>query len=171
MPKLSDMPGTYPHLTNSSIFVPFTCYLRIDPIRGKRQETYQHALILAALAETDLTNLCTSSGGSAGLDFDYSKPLSYIPQFGNIPARLSFTGNVCRRSTYTKTPEGVQTIDNDNTVKTGMGAGNNATNVSDPIVTQLAHDFKYSIEAATGLSVVRLEISGQVFGMGGTTLP
>lgn len=182
MPQLlSDAPGTQPRGVNRVYHVPFTCFLAYTPIDGgKRMEQVYYANQLSDYVEGQLTTLCSSTAEE--VTFDYTKPIANIPQFGNhLPtsdvlassntstqARLSFSGHICARTSFTKTPIGTRTVICSGEYKTGPGAANASNSVPDAELVALATSFKSMIESATGLTVYRLEIAGFIFGSGGS---
>lgn len=149
-------------------YVPFTCFLRITPTGTKHFEIVRAAEKQAALVQTQLESFC---GDSEGNVFDFTKPIAYTPQFGQKTARLSFSGNLCRRLTFTKTPVGQRYVDSDNGIVYGPGAANAANSIPDPELDEIVKDFKTQIEALTGLSVIRIVAAGFIYGQGGVHLP
>jgi hypothetical protein len=170
MPVLSDAPGTIPRGASRDVYVPFSCYLRIVPIRGKRFETVFDAQKMAATVEHNLDVLCAHSG-SEDLVFDYTKPIAYTPQFGDKTAQLSFHGNCCRRDSFTKLPVGERLVINDGQFKTGAGASNASNRIPNPELDVLASDFIALVQQITGLEVIKLDLNGYIYGAGGTHIP
>lgn len=167
--KLSDIPGSNILNGTGPVFVPFSCWVRIEPIRGKRQEVIRDMQKKAEFVEDALDTLC---GASDEVAFDYTKPISFIPQFGQKTARLSFVGNACQRDSFTKIPIGERTVVNANEFQTGPGAANASNRVPDPEVDALCKDLKSAIEAVISpLKVIRLEVAGFIYGEGGATFP
>lgn len=171
--KLSDIPGSNILNGLGPVFVPFSCWVKIDPIHGKRQEVIRDMQKKAEFVEDALDTLCGASDGTGDdLAFDYTKPISFIPQFGQKTARLSFVGNACRRDSFTKTPVGERTVVNANEFETGPGASNASNRIPDAEVDALCKSLKASIEAAISpLIVIRLEIAGYIYGVSGSTFP
>ena len=148
--------------------VPFTAFLRIVPIRGKRFETVRDMEKLALTVEGQIENICASTELIA---FDYAKPIAFTPQFGDKTARLTIHGHACIRATFTPTPVGLQTVDNSDGILTGYGSGNASNRIPDTDVMFIATELKNAFEAATSLPVYRLEVAGFIFGVGGLTFP
>jgi hypothetical protein len=171
--RLSTAPGAPPHLITKYAHVPFTCFLRITPLRpAKREETIREVEKNIAFVESVLDNLCGAGSGSDGtLSFDYTKPVAYTPQFGDKTARLSFNGHICRRDAFAKTPVGERIVVNAGQFWVGPGASNASNRQPDVQLDSVVADFKAIIEAATGLVVIRLEVARYIYGAGGTTFP
>lgn len=166
--KLSDYPGAHT-LTGSNRYfhVPFSCFLRIVPIRGKRFETVHDEEKAADWAEQQLEAICSSEG----LVFDFTKPVAFTPQFGDKTARLSFHGHACRKTSFTKTPIGERRVINTGEYKTGPGAANASNRIPDPELDTLCKELKAQIETATGYEVIRLELARFIYGVGGEHFP
>ena len=157
--------------TSKDKHVPFSAYLRVVPIRGKRFEIIRDMETIANQVEMLLDGIC---GSSEGVSFDYTKPVAFTPQFGNKQARLSFHGHICKianPSTFTKTPVGLRTVISGGEYKIGASASNASNRQPDPQLDQLASDFKALIEATTGLTMFKLDIANVIYGLGGFHFP
>lgn len=149
-------------------FIPFTAFLRITPIRGKRFEIVRDMEKIANNVEAVLDDAC---GGSESVPFDFAKPVAFTPQFGDKTARLTLHGHTCPRYEFTKTPVGLQTVDSDEGIKIGYGTGNASNRIPDTQLDSLAREFKSLIESATGLVMYRLELAGFIYGDKGVAFP
>lgn len=157
--------------TNKDKHIPFSAYLRIISIRGKRFEIIRDIETIANQVELLLDGIC---GSSDGVSFDYTKPVAFTPQFGNKQARLSFHGHICKITnpdTFIKTPVGTRTIVNCGEFKTGASSANGSNRQPDPQLDLLASDFKILIEATTGLTMFKLDIARVIYGLGGFHFP
>lgn len=155
------------------VYVPFTAFVKITPIRGKRFETIRDCERIAQEVEDDIATLC---GSTELIAFDYAKPIAYTPAFGDKTARLTITGNACALAAFTSTPVGKQNVDSDNKEQTGVGAGNASNRVPDAQTDALCKSLKVAIESAiSGVvgagSIYRLEIAGYIYGVSGTSFP
>jgi hypothetical protein len=151
--------------------VPFTAFLRIVPIRGKRFETVRDMEKIAYRVEENLEHLCSSGSFTAPVSFDFAKPVAFTPQFGDKTARLTIHGHACKIPNFTKTPDGLHNKDTSDGILTGPGGGNAVNRVPDPDVSALTKELKMQIESATGLPVYRMEVAGFIFGITGETFP
>ena len=168
MPKLSNMPGTAPynqHLTE--VHVPFTAFLKADPIGGKRFETIRSLERQSARIEEQLVDLC----GTAGSTFDFSRPVAFTFQFGDKTARFTVNGHACVRSEFTNRPLEEVAVDHDNKSQIGIGESNGARAVASPELNAIAKEVKDQLEIATGLQVIRLKIAGYIYGYKGVHFP
>lgn len=147
-------------------YVPFTCFLRITPSGTKHSEIVRAAEKQAAAVQSQLESFCGD-----GNVFDFTKPIAYTPQFGQKTARLSFSGNLCRRLTFTKTPVGQRYVDTDAGIVYGPGAANAANSIPDPELDEIVKDFKAQVELLTGLAVIRVVAAGFIYGQGGVHFP
>jgi hypothetical protein len=169
MSQLSDTPGVT-QAYRQYVYVPFSVQLRVDPIRGKRFEIIRDLEIQANLLETLLESICNSTTDGE-IDFDYTKPIAFTPQYGNKPARFSFHGHLCRRNSFPKDHLGSRTIISDSQYKTGDWAANQSNKTPDNELNNITHDFKTLIESTTSLTVIKLEIAGLIYGNGGIHFP
>lgn len=174
MTALSDIPGVSPPAaTASKKHVPFTCFLRVEPLPGKRWERIRDIEQLANDAEDALETIACDDG-SYGLSFDFTKPVAFTRQFANKQARLSFHGHLCAQlppDTFTKTPVGERTVVNAGEYKTGPGASRRPTRYPDSSLDTLVTEFKDLIESTTGLTVTRIELARVIYGDGGFHFP
>lgn len=168
MPSLQELLKPAANEDLSRIYVPFTAFLRITPIRGKRSESIRDMQKIAADVETEIDDLC---GVTDAVAFDFAKPVAYTPAFGDTPARLTIHGHACARTTFTKTPVGLQNVVSDGRKQTGYGAGNAINRIPDSTLNTTAKEIKDSLENATGLTVYRLEVAGYIYGISGTSFP
>ena len=144
--------------------VPFTAFMKVVPIRGKRFETIRDLEIQGNLIEGILDNLCDGTGE---IVFDYTKPVAFTPQYGDKPARFSFNGHICRRETFEKLFLGQATTD---TNQTGFAYNNSNYNTTATFNT-IVYNFKNLLESNVGLDLIRLEVAGYIFGQGGAHFP
>jgi hypothetical protein len=149
-------------------YVPFTCFLRITPSGIKHFEIVRAAEKQATIVQAQLESFC---GASEENVFDFTKPIAYTPQFGQKTARLAFSGNLCRRLAFTKTPVGQRYVDADNGIVYGPGAANAANSIPDPELDEIVKDFKIQVEALTSLRVIRIVAAGVIYGQGGVHFP
>jgi hypothetical protein len=174
MTALSDIPGVSPPAaTASKKHVAFTCFLRVEPLPGKRWERIRDIEQMANDTEALLETIACDDG-SYGLSFDFTKPVAFTRQFGNKQARLSFHGHYCALlppETFTKTPVGERTVVNAGEFKTGPGASRRPTRETDPSMDTLVKELKDLIESTTGLTVTRLEFARVIYGAGGFHFP
>jgi len=166
--QLSEAPSSVHPWIASEKYVPFTAYLSISPINGKREEVRREFEILSERIEQILENFC---GGSEGMVFDFAKPVAYTPQFGNHTARFTINGHACKRNVFTNLPVGQQQIDCDNKLQVGNGAGNAANIVPSIALDAVAHELVTTLEAALGLRVFKIKVAGYDYGFKGTTIP
>lgn len=159
----SDTPGSPSPVTQYK-HVPFTAFLKISPIAGKRFERWHDMERIATKVETELANLC---GNSEEVSFDFAKPVAFTPQFGNFPARLTVHGHICRSTSFVNEPVQEATVDNSGKIQRGYTAAKNGERNADPVLASLATSFKNQLESATGLKVYRLEVAGFIFGYKG----
>ena len=167
MPQLSDWPGTRVPRIWAEKFIPFTAFLKADPIVGVRRfESIRDFEKQSALIEQQLLTVC----GSETVTFDFSIPIAFTPQFGKQTARFTVNGNACSQPSFTAEPVNPLTVDADNQGLTGPGTANGrdtpSTNL-DNIATLL----KAQLEAATGLRVFRLKVAGFIYGFKGVSFP
>lgn len=173
MPTLSELfhlPGN----DNTAVFVPFTAFLRIEPIQGKRSEVVRDMQKKAAYVENALEDLCQGAGTGTDAEeteFDFAKPVAYTPAFGDKPARLTIHGHACRRTSFTKTPVGNIEYDNDGVEVTGVAAGNPSNRTPSTDLKNLCRALKAALESASGFTCYRLELAGYIFGLTGTHFP
>jgi len=149
-------------------YVPFTCFLRITPPGTKHFEIVRAAEKQAAIVQAQLEDFCGASDENV---FDFTRPVAYTPQFGQKTARLSFSGNLCRRLTFTKTPVGQRYVDMDDGVVYGPGAANAANSIPDTELDDIVRDFKLQVESLTNLQVIRIVAAGFIYGQGGVHFP
>lgn len=174
MSTLSDTPGA-PAIygTNRKKHVPYSCWLRVEPLPGKRFERIRDIEKQANNVETALAGI-ECEAGTEDLPFDFTKPVAFTRQFGNKPARLSFEGHLCvliAPNTIPKAIIGESTVVNAGEFKTGYGAAHRADRFPDPELDDLVKDFKDLIETTTGLTVIRLEVARVIYGLGGFHFP
>jgi hypothetical protein len=153
-------------------FVPFTAFLRIEPVQGKRMERYFDMQKAAAYVETSLDDFCNSTEDKF---LEFAKPIAFTPAFGNKPARLTIHGHACRRIGFTKYPTGEHTLDYDGTRLTGGGCGNSANRIPDPDLDTICMELKNGFENISinglNLQALRIEVAGFIYGQGGLTFP
>lgn len=170
MSVLADTPGAPAILgTNREKHVPYTVYLEVDVLKGKRFERIRDLEKQANEVEDSLETI--ECDGTAGVSFDFTKPVALTRQYGDIPPRLSFHGHICYRSSFTKTPVGERTVISAGEFKTGPGASNRSNRTPDPELDQVASEFKNLIETATGYAMQRLELARFIYGRGGVHFP
>ena len=169
MSQLSDTPGVT-QAYSQYVHAPFSIQLRVDPIRGKRFETIRDLETQANYLETLLESICNSTT-EGEIDFDFTKPIAFTPQYGNKPARFSFHGHLCRRNSFPKDYLGSRTIISDNQYKTGDWATNQSNRTPDDELNIMVSDFKNLIENTTSLTVIKLEIARYIYGSGGSHFP
>jgi hypothetical protein len=118
--------------------------------------------------ETLLESFC---GNTATHSFDFNIPVAFTPAFGNKPARLTVTGNMCVRSTFDLEPVSERIVIADNREITGAAASNTSNRVPSDDLSDAVAQMKADVESLTGLTVLRLEAAGFIFGSGGMTFP
>jgi len=150
-------------------FVPFTCFLKIDPRGIRRFEVVRQGERLARMVQDALEGFC--AGATEDGSFDFTRPVAYTPQFGQKTTRLSFSGHFCRRETFTKTPIGQRWVDTDSGLVYGPGAANTVNSIPDPELDELVKVFKFQVESLTGLTVIRIMAAGFIYGEGGVHFP
>jgi hypothetical protein len=164
---LTDMPGTKVPRIWAEKFVPFTAFLKADPISGiHRFESIRDLQRKAALIEEQLETVC----GSESVTFDFSRPIAYTPQFGKQTARFTVNGNACSRVSFTAEPINPLTVDADNKGLTGPGTANGRA-IPSTDLNNIATELRTQLEAATGLKVIRLKVAGYIYGFKGVHFP
>lgn len=160
--RLSEAPGNPPQPWLGR-HIPFTAYIRVIPIKGKRFETYRDLEKESDRVLDALQNICSSDD----LVVDIANPVAFTPKFGDKHARLTITGHACFRDTFAKEPVGEHLVINCGEYKSGTGASNNANRVPDSEVDALANELKLQIESATVTEVTRIEVARVIYGEGG----
>jgi hypothetical protein len=169
MPLLSDSPGSPPTGVLADKHVPFTAFLRANPILGKRQETYESLKRESAILETLLENVC--GGATYTISFDFAKPIAFTPQFGDKPYRFTVTGHACKRTTFDKNVVGTRWVDADNRGIQGPAAANKSNETPSSDVNDVAKELVMILETTTGLQVYKLTVAGYIFGEKGAHIP
>jgi hypothetical protein len=168
--KLSDSPLQRSlYGANESKFIPFTAFVKINPISGKRFETWRDMERIQDEVETLIETICDNSTGDTNT-FDFAKPIAFTPAFGNKPARLTIHGNACVRTTAPKEPVGERYVDN-NGSWLGPAASNNSNREPDAELDSIVTSLKNSIETNTGLTIYRMEVANFIYGVGGVHFP
>lgn len=170
MTKLSDNKFSSPFNNKGSVkYIPFTAYIKVIPINGKRFEIIRDLENTANVVEEALDAIET---------IDLAKPVKFTPQFGNNSARLTINGNFTTTvgSTYSDNDnsakqhiESTQII-HDNGIVSGYGAAHAANRVPDPTIVSLLREF-LNVLADIGLTPYKIEVAGIIFGEGGITIP
>jgi hypothetical protein len=170
MSVLADTPGAPAVLgTNREKHVPYTVYLNVNVQKGKRFERIRDLKRKANEIEDDLETI--ECDGTTNISFDFTKPVAFTRQYGDIPPRFSFHGHICHRSSFVKAPVGERVVINSGEYKTGPGASNRSNRVPDTELDQIASAFKDLIETTTGCTMQRLELARYIYGRGGVHFP
>jgi len=167
--QLSDAPGSRTPWVAAEVHVPFTAFLKADLVSGNRQAIRRYFEKQSAIIEQVLNSFCNSS--EEEVTFDFSIPVGYTPRFGNQTARFTINGHACKRKTFTKLPVGEQTIDCDNRLQTGNGAGNAANMIPSTELDDLAGELVHALESVTGREIIRIKLAGYIYGFKGTHIP
>lgn len=172
MTALADNTRTTLLSLSANKHVPYSCWLRVDPIPGKRFERIRDLEYVANSVESILDAIVCEAG-TEDLSFDVTKPIAFTRQFGNKPARLSFSGHLCALippDIFTKLPVGEQTVVNAGEIKTGPSINRSGRTTTSQLNT-LVLNFKNLIETNTNLTVIRLEVARVIYGLGGFHFP
>lgn len=169
----ADTPGAQPLLGAArEKHISYSAHLRVTPIRGKRFEVIRNLEQIANDVQLDLSNI---DCGTIGFSFDFTEPVAFTHQFANKPARINFYGHICKLvgpdETFTKTPVGTRTIVHSGQFKTGPGASTRPRRQPNTQLDTLVAEFKDTIEAATALTMFRLELARVIYGDGGFHFP
>lgn len=163
--RLSDTPLAENLTLWPGVFVPFTAFLKYDPIPGKRLEAYRDLQKKAAWVEDQLTvSYCSS-----GYQIEFAKAVAFTPQFGNQTSRLTITGHACWREHWVKQPITSVLVDSPNGLQTGYDASDASNMVPTGDLDDLCVELKNLLQSITYLSVIKLDVAGYIYGVKGTT--
>jgi hypothetical protein len=163
---LSDTPTNTVGIQYKSI--PFNVQLKIVPIRGKRFEVirYVESIINSVEGVLDLFSENPIYTGS-DIMIICSRPIAYIPQFGNKPARLSFAGFI-KNAEVAEPPISMTTIDQGGIAVLGPSS-NSGNRIPDPTLDPLVSQI-YNYISLSG-EIYKLDIAGVTYGAGGFHFP
>ena len=150
-------------------FIPFTAFARVIPNLGfgRRFEMVRDIEKQADLVEDELDSL---DSDSAGISFDFAKPVLFTHQFADKTARLTIHGNVTGLTVLDKNPIEDVTIDFNGGARIGQGSATAPRRTPTAELNAAVTELKALLETIVD-GIFRIEIAGFIYGRGGLHFP
>lgn len=152
-------------------FLPFTAFVPVVPSLGfgKRFEMVRDLEKQANFVEDDLDLL---DSDTAGLSFDFAKPVKFTFQFGNKTARLTIHGNVTGLTRLDKVPLEEVLLIHSGEFKRGYGSATAPRREPTAELDVAVFELKALLESLPSVDEVsRIEIADFIYGEGGSHFP